>query len=239
MKMMKKSVSMMLAFIMCIVASIPAYATNEGVERGDFLGYSDDLEFNVIPEFTEMMIGSNTLNETDNGIEALAGYSTKNIFRIEEFKVYPVFIKDGEYQYPNYCWRYVPASTNLNVNYMMTLEKQKTLIDYVSDRGYEVVGWYLTGTFYMACYLPIRVDYRIYNHEQNGKTLWGVPITKTTDNYTGTATIKTFALFPNDMSKPYTYGFDGQGIMTIYDPYGGHSGADNKDFSLKATFEVE
>lgn len=230
---------MVLALIMCISAGIPTYAANEDIGQGSFVGYDDDLEFNIIPEFTEMTTESEIVNEKENGIEPLAGYPTTNIFRIEEFNVYPVYVKDGEYKYPSYHWNYVPG-INLDGHLMMTLEKQKKLIDYVSDnRGCEVVGWYLTATFYMACYLPIRVDYRIYNHEQNGQTLWGTPIVKTNDRYAGRATIKTLALFPDDTSEPYTYGFDGQGIMTIYDPYGGQSGANNKDFSLKATFEVE
>lgn len=236
---MKKTISFIVTVAIFMSLNISVYAADSESEQWELVVPENGVELHVIPE-DEQIITTFVSGSTDNGIEPLAVTpSTAKIFRIENFSIYPVVLKDGKYQYLNYRWKYTPAQNNLNVNFLMTLEKQQTLIDYAVSNGYEVFGWYLSGSFYMECYIPTRVDYYIYNHESNGDRLKGAPIKISTNKYAGTATISTTALFPKNMDQAYTYGFDGWGYMTVYDAATHKGGVEKPEFSLKATFEVE
>lgn len=68
------------------------------------------------------------------------------------------------------------------------------------------------GSYYVDCYVPTRIDYRVYSHNQNGENIYGTAMKN------GYNDLALSTIFPEDATQPYTYGIEGNGVMTIYYP---------------------
>lgn len=213
---MKKITSILLALVLCFSLCVPAFATgtdDDSVEAELILPEGDSRCFDL-PENEGITLEELPVTEEAPEIQPRVIPSTANIFEVEEFNVHPV-VKVGvakeQYLEGHYVFR-TASYARTTIRAEMTAERQQTLINYANEQGYEVVGWYLSGTIHMECYMPHWVEYKTYNHESNGEKTLAQNIYKST--YRGT--LSTYALFPSDMTKDYTYGFEGRGYMTVY-----------------------
>lgn len=229
-KNMRKLVSMFLVLVSCFALGITAYAaeTPEDPMDVELVVPNDSPMLYDIPEPLE----TETVNSEAPSIAPRA-VSTANEFYLLNFDVYPVVIDQGEYKYVDYYYSFTPASSSpRTINALMNAERQQVLKDKMTSLGYETVGWYLSGSAYMNCYIPYGLQYRIYNHNTNGETLYGAPIYRAP----GTATVATVGLIPTDATSNYTYGFDGTGHMLVYYSSANTSKTLYPPFSMKATF---
>jgi len=213
---MKKTIRVLLALVLCFSLCVPAFAAvtdGYAVDAELILPEGDSRCFNL-PECEGITLEGIPVIGKNSEIQPRVIPSTANIFEIEEFNVHPVVkVGIGKEQYLEGHYVFRPSSfAHTTVRAEMTAERQQTLINYASEQGYEVVGWYLSGTIHMECYMPHWVEYRTFNHESNGEKTLAKNIYKST--YRGT--LSTYALFPSDMTKDYTYGFEGRGYMTVY-----------------------
>lgn len=234
---MKKAISIFFALILCVSLCVPAFAAetdSDLVATAELFIPEGKAQCFDIPDCNG--IDMDELSTIDNNSEIMPMVvipSTANIFKIEEFNVYPVVNMNGKKQYLEYHWIFRPSSyAPTTIRADMTAERQQTLIDYAAGQGYEVIGWYLSGTIHMECYLPHWVEYRTYNHESNGEKTLAHTIYKST--YRGT--LSTYALFPSDMTNDYTYGFEGRGYMTVYYSSGNTVRDLYPTYVMKATF---
>ena len=232
---MKKFIGLFLAFICCFSLCATAFASASADNAGSFELVIPDGEpqYFDIPECADMLVEGLLPATEDSAVMPRVIPSTANIFEIEEFDIHPIVKVNGKNQYLDGHWVITPASyapTTVRVD--MNTENQQVLIDYAAQYGYEVIGWYLSGTIHMECYLPHWVSYRTYDHVNHGEKTLAKNIYKST--YRGT--ISTYALFPDDPTQDYTYGFEGNGDMTVYYSAGNTTRDLYPEFVMMATF---
>ncbi len=233
---MKKIASVFFALILCCSLGAPVFAAeaDTGSVEAELVIPEGEARYFELPECEGIALEEIAAAEEDSDIQPQVIPSTANIFEIEEFRVHPVVKINNKTTYLEGHYWFRPASfAPTTVRAEMTAARQQELIDYAAGQGYEVIGWYLTGTIHMECYLPHRVEYRTFSHDNNGQTTKAVNIFKST--YRGT--LSTYALFPSDMTKDYTYGFEGNGYMTVYYSAGNTVRDLYPTFVMNATFK--
>lgn len=233
---MKKITSLLLALICCFsLCATAAASAPDDLAEVELILPEGELQYCEIPECDEMVLeedpfAADTYAYPPGAVSA----STANIFEIEEFGVHPVIRRNGTNQYiENFQFTanidpYAPAT----VRCYLTPEQQQYASDYVAQQGEELIGWYLTGTIHMECYLPHWVEYKTYDHVNHGEKTQSKMIYKST--YRGK--ISTYGLFPADMTQEYTYGFEGKGYMTVYYRESNSTKSLYPPFVMKVTF---
>ena len=233
---MKKITSLLLALICCFsLCATAAASAPDDLAEVELILQEGELQYCEIPECDEMVLeedpfAADTYAYPPGAVSA----STANIFEIEEFGVHPVIRRNGTNQYiENFQFTanidpYAPAT----VRCYLTPEQQQYASDYVAQQGEELIGWYLTGTIHMECYLPHWVEYKTYDHVNHGEKTQSKMIYKST--YRGK--ISTYGLFPADMTQEYTYGFEGKGYMTVYYRESNSTKSLYPPFVMKVTF---
>lgn len=216
---MKKVLSLILAVMFCMLPGISAFAA-EPVEAEESSCEMElyipegEPQFFPIPESNDPLAEDMTLDLDDAEISPLLIPSTANEFRIVSCEVRPAVLKNGEYQASDAKMTFRPKSfAPTTIKESISKEDQQKMIAYAGSKGEKVVGWYITGIFFMDCYLKHWVEYRIFSRDQNGETLKA----KTVSPGTGIAEISNRFLFPNDTTKSYTFGYEGRGVMQVYD----------------------
>ncbi len=237
---MKKFLCLFLAVMLCLSFGATAFAAELEAEIPEEDVSLADAELDVSDEETEcfdvLESDEPTAEEMDSGEGTVSPmvYSptTASEFHIVSCKVYPAYIENGKNAYYENCVTYEPRSfAPTTIRDTMTKAEQQELIASAERRGHEVIGWYITGTFYMDCYLPHWVEYYIYSHDQNGEE-------KKAHGIRRIATISNYFLFPEDTSKNYTYGYDGRGYMTCYNKAINNTYELYPEFDMKVTFSA-
>lgn len=163
--------------------------------------------------------------------------NTNSIFRLEYLFVCPIVFENGELKFIDYGYKFVATSsapTTIRAN--LSLAQQNVLKNHAVSLGYEPLGWYLMGSYYAVCYIPIRIDYRVYSHNQNGGSIYGTAMRN------GYNDLALPTIFPEDATQPYTYGIEDKGVMTVYYPPtpshpGGSSASYYPNFVWTVTFK--
>lgn len=205
-----------------------------GESRGALVLPDGEPTFYPLPETDDPLV-EDLLPIEEGAVSAPMVFpSTARDFTVEYARVYPVVLKNGKYYHPDYYYTFKPKTVRSRViNNTMTVEMQQKLISYTEELGYETLGWYVEGTFYMNCYIPHRIEYRVYNHEHNGETLKA----RAVNRVPSTTAIGFEAIFPKDTAQDYTYGLRGDGIMLVYDPVANRSDMLTLEYSIMITFE--
>lgn len=232
---MKKFIGLFLAIISCFSLCAAAFASApvDNAVTFELVIPDGEPQYFDIPKCEDIQFPS---AEDNSAVMPCVIPSTANIFEIEEFDIHPIVKVNGKNQYLDGHWVITPASyapTTIRVD--MNTENQQVLIDYAAQLGHEVIGWYLSGTIHMECYLPHWVEYRTYDHANHGEKTLAQSIYKST--YRGT--ISTYALFPDDPTQDYTYGFEGKGYMTVYYSAGNTTRDLYPEFVMMATFSQD
>ena len=125
--------------------------------------------------------------------------------------VMPVIYDAGEYYVLDVGYRFGPVSGFSYIRGSLSLANQETLKDYVRNNGYEPVGWYIEGSYYLQCYRPGLFRYYTLSHDgqssmmgqsaKNGSNVFGV-----------------LGLYPQDTTAGYTYGIKGTVSYSEYWP---------------------
>lgn len=240
---MKKFVSLLLAVVLCLSFGATAFAAEPVTQKVvDEIPYSEgklvipdgEPTYFDIPEQDDIPLEELPDEGEVSVFNTRAFLNTANEFKLLFLEVHPVVMIDGKPKALDASKTFEPSIYAPTViKGQMTLQEQQVLITRATTDGKEVVGWYLTGRTYMNCYIPYRVEYRVYNHEYNGEVTKGKAVRKGS----GTADIYEYCLYPSDMTKDYTYGFDGRGVMQIYDKVNNTAPYVYPEYSMKVTFK--
>lgn len=125
--------------------------------------------------------------------------------------VFPVAYVGGEYQIPDMGYRFVPTSGVGYIRGSLSRANQDTLKNYLIGLGYEPVGWYIEGSYYIDSYRPEM--FRYYTHTHDGKSNQLGATARNGSNVFGV-----LGLFPQDTSVTYNYGITGTVSFYSYWP---------------------
>ena len=127
----------------------------------------------------------------------------------EHFIVTAVVEEGGEYLVPDFGWIFEPVDGIAYMAETMSYTQQEQLNEAVRALGYEPIGWYIQGSYYLETYNPKVFQYHTLSHD--GKS----PLLGRAAN-NGSNVFGVFGLYPKDTSVTYRYGIEGN---LLYDNY--------------------
>lgn len=177
----------------------------------------------------------NSLNQENNfGASTFAVIpSSANTFKITSVTAYPLYMENGTLQMYPYGYKATDSalSNGTVVNISISEAQQESKKTSMLSEGKTLVGWRITNTFYMDCYLRYHVIYDTYNHLSKNNQLGSVI------NSSGYTTVTTDYLLSTSTPDTFTTGIDGYGVMGVYYPSINRTLTLNPEFSSMVTFK--
>lgn len=203
---------------------LPVEKSNDFLEQIIFIGETLTIPRNLEHEIHFFEELDNSLNSECTAIEftdvpelpvnPMSQYSiwnTNNIFKIREYKLTPLAKKNGIFYTYGTGETVTHTSSSTFGGITVPDSYQQNYVSLIEGLGYEFAGWRFSGTVYMDSYLTYHIIYNTYNHTDNGNNSKGAVI-----NSFGTATVTTDYLISDSTPSTFKCGFDGYGVMQVY-----------------------